>query len=288
MFQEQMLDDELGLNWYAFKWRNYDPSLARFHNIDPLAEDYSYQSVYNFSENRVIDARELEGLEAAMAKAQYENEVSARASAAKETEKPKAKDKSSFLKGWNRTVSNFNNNFWGSVNRFGSDPVREGGKHLNNFADGTMQLLADVTMLSDATGRENKTASAMVDAFKKVADLPNMSNEEAGALTAGIFLTVLEVGATRKAPSSTFVKLAKRKGSIKNFETNVSFEDFGKNLEAGGFTKSLSKDGKVTIYTNGKTSYTLRAGSKSGPATAEFHNGKKIKHKIRLGVNAEE
>ena len=33
-------------------------------NIDPLAEKYNYQSPYNFSENRVIDCRELEGLEA--------------------------------------------------------------------------------------------------------------------------------------------------------------------------------------------------------------------------------
>ncbi|NVK52505.1 MAG: HNH endonuclease [Flavobacteriaceae bacterium] len=62
-FQDQMLDDELGLNWNTFKYRNYDPSLARFHNIDPLAEDYNYQSPYNFSENRLIDGVELEGLE---------------------------------------------------------------------------------------------------------------------------------------------------------------------------------------------------------------------------------
>lgn len=32
--------------------------------IDPLVEKYAYQSPYNFSENRVIDSRELEGLEA--------------------------------------------------------------------------------------------------------------------------------------------------------------------------------------------------------------------------------
>jgi predicted alpha/beta-fold hydrolase len=38
--------------------------MGRFMNIDPLSEKYSYQSHYNFSENRVIDARELEGLEA--------------------------------------------------------------------------------------------------------------------------------------------------------------------------------------------------------------------------------
>ena len=54
----------LGLNWDSFKWRNYDYTIGRFMSIDPLAEKYSYQSPYNFSENRVIDSRELEGLEA--------------------------------------------------------------------------------------------------------------------------------------------------------------------------------------------------------------------------------
>ena len=65
-FQDQMLDDELGLNWNTFKYRNYDPSLARFHNIDPLAEDYYYNSTYAFSENKVIQYNELEGLEATL------------------------------------------------------------------------------------------------------------------------------------------------------------------------------------------------------------------------------
>lgn len=50
--------------FYSFKWRNYMPDVGRFFNIDPLSEKYSYQSHYNFSENRVIDAREIEGLEA--------------------------------------------------------------------------------------------------------------------------------------------------------------------------------------------------------------------------------
>ena len=62
-FQGQKIDKELGLNWHGFKWRNYDASLSRFHNIDPLAESFGYQSPYNFSENRVIDGVELEGLE---------------------------------------------------------------------------------------------------------------------------------------------------------------------------------------------------------------------------------
>lgn len=67
-FQGQERQDELGLNWDSFKWRNYDPAMARFMNIDPLSEKYAYQSHYNFSENRVIDGRELEGLEVVLLK----------------------------------------------------------------------------------------------------------------------------------------------------------------------------------------------------------------------------
>src|SRR5690554_2199644 len=62
-YQEQERNEELGLNWDSFKWRNYDYAIRRFFNIDPLSEKYAYQSHYNFSENRVIDGRELEGLE---------------------------------------------------------------------------------------------------------------------------------------------------------------------------------------------------------------------------------
>jgi len=60
-YQGQELQTETG--WYSFKWRNYMPDVGRFFNIDPLSEKYAYQSHYNFSENRVIDGRELEGLE---------------------------------------------------------------------------------------------------------------------------------------------------------------------------------------------------------------------------------
>jgi len=44
------------------------PDIGRFFNIDPLSEKYAYQSHYNFSENRVIDGRELEGLEVVLVK----------------------------------------------------------------------------------------------------------------------------------------------------------------------------------------------------------------------------
>lgn len=39
------------------------PDVGRFFNVDPLAEKYPYWTPYAFSGNRVVDARELEGLE---------------------------------------------------------------------------------------------------------------------------------------------------------------------------------------------------------------------------------
>ena len=64
VYQEQERQEDLNLNWDSFKYRNYDYAIGRFMSVDPLAEKYPYNGVYNFSENRVIDARELEGLEA--------------------------------------------------------------------------------------------------------------------------------------------------------------------------------------------------------------------------------
>ncbi|MDQ1097684.1 MULTISPECIES: DUF6443 domain-containing protein [Chryseobacterium] len=60
-FQGQEKQIETG--WSSFKWRNSIPELGRFFNIDPLSEDYHDWSVYAFSGNRVVDSRELEGLE---------------------------------------------------------------------------------------------------------------------------------------------------------------------------------------------------------------------------------
>ena len=67
-FQGQERQDELGLNWDSFKWRNYDYAIGRFMSIDPLAEKYVQWTPYAFSGNRVVDAFELEGLEPVDAK----------------------------------------------------------------------------------------------------------------------------------------------------------------------------------------------------------------------------
>jgi RHS repeat-associated protein len=63
-FQGQEYTEDLGLNIHEWKYRISDPAIGRFWQVDPLAEDYVHNGVYNFSENRVIDAYELEGAEA--------------------------------------------------------------------------------------------------------------------------------------------------------------------------------------------------------------------------------
>ncbi len=64
-FQGQESDNEIKGqgNSINFTFRMYDPRLGRFFAIDPLALDYPHNSPYAFSENRVIDKIELEGLE---------------------------------------------------------------------------------------------------------------------------------------------------------------------------------------------------------------------------------
>jgi RHS repeat-associated protein len=64
-FQSQEIDGEIkgeGLS-VNYKYRMHDPRLGRFFAVDPLADDYPYNSVYAFSENRVVDGVELEGRE---------------------------------------------------------------------------------------------------------------------------------------------------------------------------------------------------------------------------------
>ena len=64
-FQGQERDDEIkgDGNSYNYEYRMHDPRIGRFFATDPLEAKYSYYSPYQFSGNRLIDSKELEGLE---------------------------------------------------------------------------------------------------------------------------------------------------------------------------------------------------------------------------------
>src|SRR5690554_1744072 len=46
--------DELGLNFYDYGARNYDPEIGRWMNVDPLAELYESQANYDYSGNNPV------------------------------------------------------------------------------------------------------------------------------------------------------------------------------------------------------------------------------------------
>lgn len=65
-FQAQEGDHEIrgeGNSW-NYAYRMHDPRIGRFFATDPLQDKYPWNSPYAFSENKVIHAVELEGLEA--------------------------------------------------------------------------------------------------------------------------------------------------------------------------------------------------------------------------------
>jgi RHS repeat-associated protein len=64
-FQNQEKDDEVSGagNSLNFEYRMHNPRLGRFMATDPLEKDYPWNSPYAFSENTLINAVELEGLE---------------------------------------------------------------------------------------------------------------------------------------------------------------------------------------------------------------------------------
>ena len=64
-FQGQERDDEVKGegNSVNFSYRMHDPRVGRFFAVDPLAAKYPHNSHYSFSENVLINAVELEGLE---------------------------------------------------------------------------------------------------------------------------------------------------------------------------------------------------------------------------------
>jgi hypothetical protein len=63
--QKQEGDDEIygDGDISAFKYRFEDTRLNRFFSVDPLSKSYPWNSTYAFSENRLTDGVELEGLE---------------------------------------------------------------------------------------------------------------------------------------------------------------------------------------------------------------------------------
>ena len=88
-------------------------------------------------------------------------------------------------------------------------------------------------------------------------------------------------GGAPEGASSDYVDVTNPGSRLPNRSTNVTAQQFGDNLQAQGFTRSVRGD--VTIYTKGNTQYTIYPVSKStgGPTAQVSINGTPVA-KIRL------
>jgi RHS repeat-associated protein len=61
---KEMLDEDAGLNWYDYGFRNYDPQIGRFPQLDPLTDDFPFLTPYQYASNDPIANIDIDGLEA--------------------------------------------------------------------------------------------------------------------------------------------------------------------------------------------------------------------------------
>lgn len=63
LYNDKELFDDGDLNWYDYGFRNYDPQIGRFTQLDPLTFKYPFLSPYQYASDDPIDNIDIDGLE---------------------------------------------------------------------------------------------------------------------------------------------------------------------------------------------------------------------------------
>ncbi len=63
LYNDKELIDEADLDWYDYGFRNYDPQIGRFTQLDPLTDDYPELTPYQYASNDPIANIDIDGLE---------------------------------------------------------------------------------------------------------------------------------------------------------------------------------------------------------------------------------
>ena len=187
------------MNWDSFKWRNHQPDIGRFFNIDPLAEDYYYNSLYAFSENKVVAHREIEGLEA-----EYAADLGAYVSQHPDGAVAAA---SGFLVGVGNAVGNSIEGVFNTV----MHPIQ------------TLEGLATSSTIGGQMGAAMQQATVLAD---KVNTLENGSILEKSIVVGEIAGTAAELAFGTKG-ASTFLKGAETGKAINTLSKTVDIAEGG-------------------------------------------------------------
>lgn len=65
LYNDKELFEDADLNWYDYGFRYYDPQIGRFPQLDPLTDEYSYYTPYQFAGCEPIANVDVDGLEPA-------------------------------------------------------------------------------------------------------------------------------------------------------------------------------------------------------------------------------
>ena len=63
LYNDKELIDDADLNWYDYGFRNYDPQIGRFPQLDPLTDEYPFLTPYQYASDDPIGNIDLDGLE---------------------------------------------------------------------------------------------------------------------------------------------------------------------------------------------------------------------------------
>lgn len=63
LYNDKELFEQGGLDWYNYGFRNYDPQIARFTQLDPLTDEFATLTPYQYASDEPIGNVDIDGLE---------------------------------------------------------------------------------------------------------------------------------------------------------------------------------------------------------------------------------
>ncbi|MBS1918292.1 MAG: hypothetical protein JST87_18645 [Bacteroidetes bacterium] len=63
LYNDKELFDDADLNWYDYGFRNFDPQIGRFMQMDPLTDEYPFLSSYQYAADDPIANVDIDGLD---------------------------------------------------------------------------------------------------------------------------------------------------------------------------------------------------------------------------------